>query len=75
MSLNKSSLAKRIKNELGGKGFKLETRGRDKKTWVSKFAEAVAAAVVAEIKLKSELSPISTDQGNAGAGIITGKVK
>jgi hypothetical protein len=32
-------------------------------------------AIIAEIVANSELVPVTTDTGTAGAGIITGKVK
>lgn len=37
--------------------------------------EALASGIIAEIVANSELVPLTTDSGTAGAGIITGSVK
>lgn len=39
------------------------------------FLVGVCAGIISEIVTNSELVPVSTDSGSAGAGIITGKVK
>jgi hypothetical protein len=36
---------------------------------------AMSQGIIEEIVANSELVPVSTDSGAAGAGIITGKVK
>lgn len=76
MALNKASLKGRIKSELSGLGINIAgyNGSRDRVDWLDKLAEALANAVVDEIQANSELVPISTDSGQAGAGIITGKV-
>lgn len=38
------------------------------------FLLALSTGIINEIQANSELVPISTDSGSAGAGIITGKV-
>jgi len=37
--------------------------------------QAISEGIIAEIVANSELVPLTTDSGTAGAGIITGKVK
>lgn len=37
--------------------------------------EALCQGIIDEIVANSELVPVTTDSGTAGAGIITGKVK
>jgi hypothetical protein len=39
-----------------------------------KFLTAFCTGILAEVTANSELFPLSTDSGDAGAGIITGKV-
>jgi len=38
------------------------------------FLLALATGIINELQANSELVPITTDSGSAGAGIITGKV-
>lgn len=38
------------------------------------FLRALCQGIIDEIQANAELVPVSTDQGTAGAGIITGKV-
>lgn len=71
MALSKSGLKGRIESELVAQGFVIT----GSHAMASKLATAVANAIVDEIIANSELVPITTDQGTAGAGIITGKVK
>lgn len=37
--------------------------------------EAISQGIIEEIVANSELVPLTTDSGTAGAGIITGRVK
>ena len=77
MALSKSDLKAKILTELTAAGFNPPGNGSsvDNTSWIDKFAGAIANAVVDEIVQNSELVPISTDSGTAGAGIIQGKVK
>ncbi len=71
MAMSKTGLKGRIENELVAQGFVIS----GEHAFASKMATAIANAVVDEIVANSELVPMTTDQGTAGAGIITGKVK
>lgn len=71
MALSKSQLKTRIVTELQAQGFDTNNQY----SWAQKMAQAIANAVVDEIAANSELVPVTTDTGTAGAGIITGKVK
>lgn len=70
MAMDKTGLKGRIEAELVAQGFVITGVN----AYASKMAEAIANAVIDEIVENSELVPITTDQGTAGAGIITGKV-
>lgn len=71
MALSKTGLKDKIVTELTAQGFTVSGDF----AWASKMATAIANAVVDEIVANSELVPITTDTGTAGAGIITGSVK
>jgi hypothetical protein len=71
MALNAAALKGLIETELTAQGFHLGNEF----CYASKMATAIANAVVAHIVAASELVPITTDSGPAGAGIITGKVR
>jgi len=71
MALSASGLKTRITDALTANGWDLS----NEHCITNKLATAIADAVVAEIVANSELVPVSTDSGTAGAGIITGKVK
>jgi hypothetical protein len=71
MALSKSGLKGRIESQLVLQGFTIS----GDYAYASKMATAIANAVIDEIVANSELVPITTDQGTAGAGIITGSVK
>ena len=56
MALDKASLKNRIINELQAHGFNINGKGRDNVSWIDKFAQAIANAVIDEIQQNAETS-------------------
>lgn len=74
MALTVPSMSSKIQAHLTAQGFNLAGKGRDNLAWLEKLTLAISAGVIEEIVANSELVAIARDSGEAGAGIIAGKV-
>jgi hypothetical protein len=75
MALSASSMAGRIQAAVDAIAGQQTTDAAGMAGYRMNLYTAMSQGIIEEIVANSELVPVSTDSGAAGAGIITGKVK
>lgn len=75
MALSASGMANRIETYVDAIAGQQTTDGAGMAAYRLALYQAMCQGIIDEIVANSELVPVTTDTGTAGAGIITGKVK
>lgn len=75
MAMTKQSMADRIEAAVAAVGAVQTSDPAAALVYRRQIIEAFCQGVIEEVVANSELVPVTTDSGTAGAGIITGKVK
>jgi len=75
MAMNGATLAAERKAAMDAVASPQSNNSADATAYRQALLVADSNAIVAHIVANSELVPVTTDTGSAGAGIITGKVK
>jgi hypothetical protein len=75
MALDANSMAGRIKTHVDAIAAHQDSDPAGMAAYRQSLYVAMCQGIIEEIVANSELVPVTTDSGPAGAGIITGKVK
>jgi len=75
MALSAESMAARVKAAIDAIPAQQNSDGAGMDDYRTQLFTAMCQGIIEEIVANSELVPVTTDSGPAGAGIITGKVR